>query len=323
MAATVARQAAGQFPDVTFTIVSRPFLRPLFDGLPNLKFVEADTTGAHHGLRGLWKLFRLLRSLHPSAVADIHNVLRTQVLHLLFTLSGTRVYTIEKGRRDKRRLIRRRRKIRQPLDTSFERYRRVLEKCVGQPLSPDAPCPVPSFPNKVARHAKYAVGIAPFAAHEGKIYPLDKTEQVVAHFAARPDVQVFLFGGGTERGVLEQWERKHPQVQSVAGKLDLAAELALIQQLSVMVSMDSANMHLASFVGTPVVSVWGATHPHAGFYGWRQPPGNAVSLDLPCRPCSVYGNRKCFFGDYRCLHGIAPEAIIDKVNSIIENRPRT
>ena len=85
----------------------------------------------------------------------------------------------------------------------------------------------------------------------------------------------------------------------------------------VMLSMDSANMHLASLVNIPVVSIWGATHPYAGFMGWKQLPINTVQLDLPCRPCSVYGQKPCWRGDYACLREIKPEEIIAKIEENI------
>ena len=83
--------------------------------------------------------------------------------------------------------------------------------------------------------------------------------------------------------------------------------------LDVMLSMDSANMHLASLVGTRVVSVWGATHPYAGFLGWGQRMEDCVQKDLPCRPCSIYGSKPCRYGDFRCLNSITPEEIVRAV----------
>jgi len=67
----------------------------------------------------------------------------------------------------------------------------------------------------------------------------------------------------------------------------------------------------------PVVSVWGATHPYAGFLGWRQSPDRCISIDLPCRPCSVFGNKPCLRGDMACMNNIDPLAIVRKVEEII------
>ena len=93
-------------------------------------------------------------------------------------------------------------------------------------------------------------------------------------------------------------------------------ELILMSHLDVMISMDSGNMHLASLVGTKVVSIWGATHPYAGFMGWNQSEENAVQLDMACRPCSVYGNKPCLRGDYACMNDIRPEMIVAKIKQL-------
>ncbi len=147
---------------------------------------------------------------------------------------------------------------------------------------------------------------------------MDKQEEVIAHFAKDPRVKVFLFGGGkNEESVLASWVNKYPSVTSLIGKLNMNTELILMSYLDAMVSMDSANMHLASLVNAPVVSVWGATHPYCGFMGWKQSPMNAVQVDLPCRPCSVFGNKSCYRKDYACLNMITPDMVIKKIESII------
>lgn len=81
-----------------------------------------------------------------------------------------------------------------------------------------------------------------------------------------------------------------------------------------MISMDSANMHLASIVGTRCVSIWGATHPYAGFLGFGQSENDVVQInDLTCRPCSVFGDKECYRGDWACLEEINVQQIIDKI----------
>jgi len=89
--------------------------------------------------------------------------------------------------------------------------------------------------------------------------------------------------------------------------------------LDVMLSMDSANMHLASLVNTEVISIWGQTHPYAGFLGWKQLPVNTIQCeDLACRPCSVYGNKECYRKDFACMNNILPETIINKILNCIK-----
>ena len=117
---------------------------------------------------------------------------------------------------------------------------------------------------------------------------------------------------------MESWEKLHPNVFSIAGKLDFEEELELIKKLKLMVSMDSANMHLASLVGTRTVSVWGNTHPFMGFLGYGQSMDDVIQDEtMKERPSSVFGkeSKKAEKIDY--FQNISSEAIVDKVlNSI-------
>ena len=164
------------------------------------------------------------------------------------------------------------------------------------------------------------VGIAPFAAHEGKTYPPRLMHQVIELILAKyPHAHIFLFGRGMqEEKYFTEWCQQHSACVHTGALLEsLHQELILMSHLDVMLSMDSSNMHLASLTGTPVVSVWGATHPYAGFMGWGQTEESAVQIPLDCRPCSVYGQKPCLRGDYACMRNIPPETIVDKVEKVL------
>lgn len=314
---------AVQYPQHEITVLSRKNVEPLFRRLPdNVKFIGVDLAGKYKGICGLNRLYSLLKEKHFESVADLHGVLRAKYLCMRFGLSGVPTASIRKGRAGKRKLVRRHHKVFKKQESSFERYADVFNR-LGLPvllnftsIYGDQKGDFSQIePFTGPKNEKKWIGIAPFAKHKGKIYPLELQEQVIAHFAADSGVKVFLFGGGKEeQAVFDSWVMKYPTVTSMIGKLNMDTELNLISHLDVMLSMDSANMHFASLVNTPVVSVWGATHPYAGFMGWKQLPTNAVQVDLPCRPCSVFGQKPCFRGDYACLYGIKPEQIIEKMN---------
>ena len=97
----------------------------------------------------------------------------------------------------------------------------------------------------------------------------------------------------------------------------LAEERDLIANLDCVVSMDSLVMHLAALTATPVVSVWGATHPSLGFLGYGTPPEGVLQANLACRPCSVFGKKPCKWGDYRCLRAITPQMIARRVDTML------
>ena len=316
MTVPVVHDLAVQYPDLEIIILSREMARPLFERLPNnVHFVSADLKGRHKGFIGLNRLIRDIHCEDFDYVADFHNVLRSIILRINCRMLGQKVAKIDKGRKGKRALTRQKDKVFVQQATSFERYAKVLEQ-LGFPTKPTfTKLDYSSFcETQKATHETW-VGIAPFAKHAAKVYPLEKMEEVIKTLHERESTTVFLFGGGEdEKRQIAELCARYPNAQAAKSQHGLAGELALMGQLDVMLSMDSANMHLASLVGTRVVSVWGGTHPFAGFLGWNQNPEDCVQLDLPCRPCSVYGNKACYRGDYACLNGIAPEQIIAKLD---------
>ena len=327
MTVPVVYSLARRYPELDITVLSRPFVAPLFARMPqNVHFRGVDLK-RYKGLGGLYRLFAQLKADGYEAVADLHGVLRTRVLDALFRLAGIRVARIDKGRRQRRMLLNPRRKKRFCLPTSFARYEAVFAR-LGRPVQTqfrsiygDRRADTVLFAPITGRpDGRRWIGIAPFAAHAGKRLPDGTVQTLVGQLAAQPDQRIFLFGSKGEKAQLDRWADGLPSVQVVAGRLTLEGELALMSHLDVMVSMDSANMHLASLTGTPVVSVWGATHPCAGFMGWGQSEDNAIQLDLPCRPCSIFGNRPCRRGDYACLAGIRAESIAAKVEHIVKKQ---
>lgn len=326
MTVPVIHSLATQYPQHQIKVLSRPNMAALFAHLPpNVSFIGADLKNTYKGFVGLNRLFNELKTEKFDYIADFHDVLRTKYLRLRFLLNGKKVAHIDKGRKGKKALTRPNNKIKAQQDTSFQRYANVLSriglptKLAFQSIYPQGKAETSPFLSITgSKGADKWVGIAPFATHAGKIYPTERMEQVIQQLDAMSGVRLFLFGGGKkEIEILSSWAEKYPSATCIAGKLKMDAELALMSHLDVMVSMDSGNMHLASLVNTPVVSIWGATHPLAGFMGWNQSEQNAIQMDLSCRPCSVYGNKPCMRKDYACLHGITPNEIVQCIRSII------
>ena len=294
-------------------------MQPLFDDIERLKFYPADLKGKHKGLRGLYRLSKdLKKTFAIDAIADLHDVLRTKILRSFFRFSGKPISVIDKGRKEKKQLTRRENKILKPLKNTFERYAQVFA-LLQLPVVLDIAGGIkrasstPQHLNELKQKGNSIVGIAPFAQYFEKTYPPEKMQEVIKLLLAGKNVKVFLFGGKNEAQLLQQWSEEFDGVESLAAKMSLKKELEWIASLDVMISMDSANMHLASLYGVPVVSIWGATHPYAGFYGWGQKPGNAVQVELYCRPCSVFGNKPGYRGDLLCMTTISPIMVYNKV----------
>ncbi len=323
MCAPVVERLRADHPYMRITILTRPNFHPFFRDIESIGFLTPDFKAAHKGFGGLWRLSREIAALEVDAVADLHDVLRTKILRAMLRLQGKRVAVIDKGRGEKRVLTRKFRKIRQQLVPTVKRYADVFAR-LGVALSdiippPHAPRPLSEKVKAIAGPKKGIwIGVSPFAQHPGKVYPTILCDALIGLLGERYG-RVFVFGGGThEQSFAEHMEQRHPSVTSMIGKVSLAEEMDLVSNLDCMVSMDSVAMHMASLMGTPVVSVWGATHPYAGFYGLGQRPEDAVQLDLDCRPCSVYGNKPCMYKDYRCMNRIPPTTILEHVARVME-----
>ena len=315
MTVPVVYDLAVQYPDLDITMLSREMARPLFERLPdNVHFYAADLKGRHKGLIGLCRLWRDAHMSDFDYIADFHDVLRTHWLRVEGCLRRKKVAKIDKGRKGKKALTRQKNKVITQQATSFERYAKVLEQ-LGFPTKPQfVKLDYSSFCETQKAPSETWIGIAPFAKHPAKVYPMEKMEEAIKAMCQRADTTIFLFGGGEEeKRQIAELCSKYPNVKAAQSQHGLKGELALMSQLDVMLSMDSANMHLASLVGTRVVSVWGGTHPYAGFLGWNQKPNDCIQLDMTCRPCSVYGNKPCLRGDYACMNGIAPSQILEKL----------
>jgi len=305
MAACVFREFTEQNPDVHIFMVTRESFKDLFSGIDNLTFIGVNL----EDYKGFWGLRRLARTLKkqidPDFVADLHDVIRSKILSSILTRHHYKVFKIDKGKEEKEHLTDVWNLDKKPLRRTVERYADVLRK-MGFPLQL-------SHQIKATSDIKYGIGFAPFAQHQGKVLPLEKSFEL-AKILAKNETVYFFGGGKQETKTLKDWQNKIPNTINLAGTMTLQEELNQIAQLRVMISMDSANMHLASLVGTRCVSVWGATHPYAGFLGYGQSEDDVVQLnDLTCRPCSVFGDKECYRGDYACFEELRIQKIIDKV----------
>lgn len=313
-----------EYPELDITVLSTPNTESLFKTLPcNVTFKGVNFKKEYKGLLGLHRLATALALYHYDYVADLHDVLRSKYIRNTLKIKGSNVAYIDKGRKEKKGLTKCGYMNHPPLISSFSRYSRVFHK-LGFKIDDNKfehfkllPLPT-SFREKL--QSDHYIGVAPFAKHSGKIYPLEKMKNVIHTLSQQPNIHIFLFGfGKNEDEYFQECCTLGANVHNLAGKYKMIDEVAIMQRLDVMLSMDSANMHLASLAGIPVVSIWGATHSHAGFMGWKQSLINTLEIPLPCRPCSVFGDKPCKYGDYRCMSNIKENTIIDKLISILNS----
>lgn len=325
MTVPVLRKVTANFPNLKITVLTRGLFAPIFKGIPNIEIYEADLSGVHNGVAGLCRLAKDLRDLDINAVADLHDVLRTNILKSIFYFYGIPVKQIDKGRAEKKALISENNKVFKQLKSTHQRYADVFAELgypveLKDPVFPKEQKLTPRVLELTGKNNIKWLGVAPFAQHEPKVYPLDLMEQVIEEIAQESKTQIFLFGGGkSEIEKLEVLASKFNDVISIAGKLSFEEELILISNLDAMLSMDSGNAHLAAMYGIPVITLWGATHPYSGFAAFNQPPENNIFPDLnkyPKLPTSIYGN-KIIKGYEEVMRTISPESVVELIKKAL------
>jgi len=314
------------YPEVEITLLTKPHFKPIFRFIQGVTVFSADVKSKHKGVFGLWKLYLRLKHLSITHVADLHNVLRSTILGFFFGLNGIPVKKVDKGRIEKRKLTRKHNKVFSPLKSTIERYTEVFE-ALGFPMDTeiDAYLPkqsiTPGLQKFVDPEFKKIIGIAPFATYPSKMYRLEVMKEVIQQLISSGNYKILLFGGGEkETQQLKKLESSFGnQVESIAGKLSLEEELILISNLDVMLAMDSGNGHLAANYGVPVITLWGVTHPYAGFIPYKQSMENSLLPDreaFPLIPTSVYGNKYPIA--YReAINTIAPNHVAQKVLDVL------
>ncbi|MCM1075749.1 MAG: glycosyltransferase family 9 protein [Bacteroides sp.] len=305
---------AVSYPALRIDVVTRPFFSRLFINRPsNVNVIDVDFKKDYKGFAGTVRLLRMLSSLRPDCVADLHNVSRSWVIDAFFRLRGVKLAMVDKMRGKRKRMF----ETGEPQPSFIDRYAKVFER-LGYPVTP-------SFKSLFADHSPKlsfapihpAVGIAPFARYFNKIYPSVRMREVI-DCLTKEGYHVYLFGGrGAEADELHKWAEGNPSVTALAGHYPLEDEIALMGAMDVMVSMDSSNQHMASLAGTKVVSIWGSTTPACGFSPYGQPAERSVCLGLSCQPCSVGGSPECPKGHFDCMMKLSPMTIVDRIKQVV------
>lgn len=325
MTVPVLSALTNQYPELKITVLTKSFYAPMFAQLENVSVFEAEVKGKHKGVLGLWSLYKELRALNIDAVADLHNVLRSKVLKGYFNFGNIPFVQVDKGRAEKKALTATTNKVFIPLTTTFERYASVFSALdLPIDLSDAAPLSKEKLSKAtlelLGKTPKKYLGVAPFAAFAGKKYPEHLINDVIQKLNDTEKYKILLFGGGTdEESKLENMANRFASCINIAGKLSFPEELALISNLDVMLSMDSGNGHLAAMYGIPVVTLWGVTHPYAGFYPFGQDANNSLLADrkkFPLIPTSIYGN-KMPEGYEMAMETISPDRVVEKLEEVL------
>ena len=294
-------------------MVSNKNNESLFNYNERIKFIGVDLR------KNVFKIYQQVKKdtnfIKFDGIYDFHDVIRSKSLCFLLKNKTDNYRVFFKDRASKEKIISQKIDLKKLKHTS-ERY---LD-CLKQDF------PKMSFA-KIKRifspeKKKYnTIGIAPFSAHESKQWPLENYSEIIKNYS---DFQFILFAfGEKEISISKEIFLNYKNVELISNNLNLSDQLEIINKCKVFISMDSANMHLASLTSSTVISIWGPTHPFLGF----SPLFNnefVVQLkkeELPCRPCSIYGKirTKDLVCAKKSMNGITTNMVIEKVNLALKS----
>ncbi|WCL50581.1 glycosyltransferase family 9 protein [Leptospira sp. GIMC2001] len=321
---------AAAYPNVQLTVVTRGNFSPFFYNIPNVNVIGINLK-KYRGIMGVYYLFHELNVLGPyHSVIDLHASLRSRLISLFFWFKGVNIFKIIKGRREKQQHIRRFKKKLKPIPHTVERYLSVFRKSgLDAPIRKgpwinvdgDAKMYAKDFFKSLGIDKKSGlwIGFAPFAGHKLKEWPLHKSEKLIPMIIEEfPEAKIFLFGSKDEAPILQTLRRNFEQVFLVTGgKLGIRGELGIMEKMDIMIGMDSSNVHIAALMKKPVIGLYGTTHPFSGFGPFAQEDTGVLQVDLPCRPCSIYGNTTCFRKDFACMEMINPQDVIRRIKLLL------
>jgi|694.fasta_scaffold36101_5 ADP-heptose:LPS heptosyltransferase len=313
------RKVALDNPSVHFCYATDNKMTVFTKDIDNLEIIPIDFKNKYKGICGIIKWARHINFTSFDLVIDIHDVLRTKILKLLFNLYQIKVIVFDKGRKEKQNLINSKDSIKLPLKLQIDRYAEVFmnSKLLSGKTKFD-----PLHLNISEKSQIVSIGLAPFSKHESKMISLKILEEVVSSFKDT-NVKFYIFGfGENEKKAAFEVFSKYDHCEIIINSLSFEQEVQEIQNLDLMVTMDSANSHLSALFAIPTITIYGPTHPFLGFWPLFQPIENCITPNLnhfPELPVSIFGKDipKKY---HNVINTIKSDVIIDRINQIITSK---
>ncbi len=275
---------------------------PLFEHDPRIK--EIITVPRPYKLKDILNVIKKIREQDFDFAFDLQFKVLSQVI-LKFSRAKFK-YTYDNRRKERVRAVKS--KIIPEEIPVYELYSRPIKETLE--LDDPTTCPVLyPYPIDLTLPEKYIV-ISPGAKHATKMWPYYGELVTVLKNLYR-EYEIVAIGDSKDSAVVEPYRN---EVLDLTGKTRIPELLKVIERASLVVSNDSAAMHIASAYKVPTVAIFGPTIPEFGFR-----PCNAEIVEikgLPCRPCSLHGSEKCPLSHFRCMKEINVDMVIKAIKKI-------
>lgn len=293
-------------------VVTTPAAASLVEAHPAVRrVIPYDKRGADRGWRGFRRMVRSLRDNQYGRVYLAHRSWRSAALAWLARIPERIGFADAPGAPSYTR------RIPTPQGVhAIDRYDALAES--GERRVPEPWLALPERDRQAASTWLLARGIeGPFIAiAPGSIWGT-KRWPYFPELAARLTLPVVAIGGAQDQELgADVAQRAAARGANAAGALTLRESAAVVERATVLVTNDSAPLHLASAVGTPIVAIFGPTVPAFGFGPIR--PGDRVveHPNLPCRPCSQHGPKVCPLGHHRCMKDVTVDQVLSALTEV-------
>jgi heptosyltransferase-2 len=127
-----------------------------------------------------------------------------------------------------------------------------------------------------------------------------------------------IFGGPSDHEAVDKLKSLiNMEYFDYADKVPFHQIPTLIKNIDLLITNDSAPLHIAVSQGTPVVAIFGATVPTLGFAPYDDVSVVCENVGLYCRPCGLHGGSSCPERHYRCMMEITPEQVAEAAMGIL------
>jgi heptosyltransferase-2 len=314
-----------RFPSARLVLACSPLAQELLQDHPDIdEIIVDDKKGADRGFLGLWRKAMMLKSMAFTTVLTPHKSLRSV---LMVYLAGI---PLRVGfRQSVASFLFHRRVTREPQRHDVERNLSLLRAFGIAPEDCRRSLRLPPGPGSEAAveeilgstgidRRKVLIGINPGSVWATKRWSDEGFARAIQLIKENVDCEVLLFGGPADAAVTARIQELCGGTSvNLVGKIGLHEMPAALRLCRVLITNDSAPMHMAVACGVPTVAIFCATTPGLGFYPYA---ANSIVLEkaLSCRPCGSHGGRRCPLGTEDCIRLISPTHVLEAVVKLLE-----
>jgi D,D-heptose 1,7-bisphosphate phosphatase len=307
------------FPNSHIVYLTKERYKPLvecFEGVDEIMTLPQSPGSIDH-----FKLTLKLDEYDFDSIVDLHGNFRSWLTRKIITADTRCVYP--KRRIERLRMVKKHR-LPAAWPHTIDLYNECVERLGGRVVC-KRPIIKPSVAEKEissilkpVENKKHVVVIAPGAAHPNKQWPMERFAEVAENLHRSHGAAIVWAVSATDRGQ-SQLKSKIPAdyfLEPVDYPVDKLA--GVIARADLTIANDSGIAHLSSAVGTPVVALFGPTHPALGF----APRGlfdRVVEVDEFCRPCSLHGEKECHRDKRYCFTRITPEMVYETACDLLDS----